>query len=104
MKFYYKNPIADAYFSYLLAFGARGGTDVGEAFYSVARSDGLIMLEMIPSGGWFPNESKLSLRFLYRIEPMFTQWPTTYRWSAELEQDEDSRFRMASNWERINTD
>lgn len=35
MKFYYKNPIADAYFSYLLAFGARGGADIGEAFYAV---------------------------------------------------------------------
>lgn len=36
MKFYYKNPIADAYFSYLLAFGARGGADVGEAFAAVS--------------------------------------------------------------------
>ncbi|WP_114749837.1 alpha/beta hydrolase [Pleomorphovibrio marinus] len=36
MKFYYKNPIADGYFSYLLAFGARGGADVGEAFAAVS--------------------------------------------------------------------
>ncbi|MGY6742783.1 MAG: alpha/beta hydrolase family protein [Cecembia sp.] len=36
MKFYYKNPIVDAYFSYLLAFGARGGADVGEAFAAVS--------------------------------------------------------------------
>lgn len=36
MKFYYKNPIADAYFSYLLAFGARGGADIGEAFAAVS--------------------------------------------------------------------
>jgi pimeloyl-ACP methyl ester carboxylesterase len=35
MRFYYKNPIVDAYFSYLLAFGARGGADVGEAFAAV---------------------------------------------------------------------
>lgn len=36
MKFYYKNPIVDAYFSYLLAFGARGGVDIGEAFAAVS--------------------------------------------------------------------
>ena len=70
--------------------------------YRVVRSGSLLMLDMIPSGGWIPNESKLSVRLIYRVEPMFTQWPTTYRWSAELEQDEETGFRMTSNWERIN--
>ncbi|WMJ75521.1 hypothetical protein RCC89_20505 [Cytophagaceae bacterium ABcell3] len=54
MKFYYKNPIADAYFSYLLAFGARGGADVGEAFYAV-RNVGQYDVE-----GWVREFTKLA--------------------------------------------
>ncbi|PPS44103.1 S9 family peptidase [Chroococcidiopsis sp. TS-821] len=37
LKFYFKNPIVDGYFSYVLAFGARGGADVGEAFFAASR-------------------------------------------------------------------
>ncbi|MCC5929396.1 MAG: alpha/beta hydrolase [Cyclobacteriaceae bacterium] len=32
MKFYYKNPIVDSYFANVLAFGTRGGADLGEAY------------------------------------------------------------------------
>lgn len=87
-------------------FEISGGPSTGfiRGEYRVVRSGDHLILEMIPSGGWIPNESKLSVRLIYRVEPMFMQWPTTYRWSAELKQDEDSGFRMASNWERIDTD
>ncbi len=37
LKFRFNNPIIDAYFSYVLAFGSRGGADVGEAFYAASR-------------------------------------------------------------------
>lgn len=37
MRFFFKNPIVDAYFSYVLAFGARGGGDVGEAYFAASR-------------------------------------------------------------------
>jgi len=56
MKFYYKNPIADAYFSYLLAFGARGGADVGEAFYSV------LDVGQYDTASWVKNMSAMSQR------------------------------------------
>ena len=72
--------------------------------YRVARDGDIFMIEMIPSDGWIPNENKLSLRFLYSVEPMFKQWPTTYRWKAELVKDQEARFRMRSNWERIHAD
>lgn len=72
--------------------------------YKVMRSGDSLVIEMIPTEGWVPNESKLSLRFLYTVEPMFRQWPTTYRWSAEIKQDDDASFRMRSNWERIHVD
>jgi len=65
--------------------------------YSVQNRDGQISIELIPSGGWIPNEPKLTLRFLYRVLPMFKEWPATYRWTAELEQNHESRFTMRSN-------
>ena len=69
--------------------------------YKVVRSGDHINIEMIPSGGWIPNADKLSLRFLFTVQPMFKEWPTTYRWTARLEKDSESIFRIVSNWERI---
>jgi hypothetical protein len=68
--------------------------------YSVRNSNGTLYVEMIPSGGWIPNEKKLSLRFLYRTVPVFTSWPATYRWKAELQKDQSGVIRMSSSWER----
>ena len=69
--------------------------------YKVIRSNDRITIEMIPSDGWIPNDSKLSLRFLYSVQPMFKQWPTTYRWKAELYKDEYNQMKMNSKWVRI---
>ena len=69
--------------------------------YSVQNRDGQINIELIPSGGWIPNEAKLTLRFLYRMVPMFKEWPTTYRWSANLQRTGDDEFMMISSWERM---
>jgi len=69
--------------------------------YSVQNRDGQINIELIPSGGWIPNEPKLTLRFLYRMVPMFKEWPTTYRWTANLQRTGDDEFMMISSWERM---
>jgi hypothetical protein len=70
--------------------------------YSVTHSGDRLQIVMVPSGGWIPNESKLSIRFLYRVESMFKEWPKTYRWTADLERTGEAGFRMTSNWERTN--
>jgi hypothetical protein len=72
--------------------------------YSVQNRDGQIKIELIPSGGWIPNEPKLTLRFLYRMVPMFKEWPTTYRWTANLQRTGDDEFMMISSWERMYDD
>jgi len=72
--------------------------------YSVVRSEERLTIVMIPSGGWIPSADKLSLRFLYTLQPMFKEWPSTYRWTAELERDQDFGFKMISDWERIDAD
>jgi hypothetical protein len=70
--------------------------------YRVTQTDGRLVIEMVPSGGWIPNENKLSVRILYRVVPMFRSWPTTYRWTASLNKDESGVMKMNSSWERIN--
>ncbi len=74
--------------------------------YKVTRTNNQFMVEMIPSGGWEPNERKLSLRFLYRVVPTFKSWPSTYRWTASIEyyNDDDEQYLMKSNWERTERD
>jgi len=72
--------------------------------YSVTRSGDRLQIEMVPSGGWIPNESKLSIRFLYRVESMFKEWPKSYRWAAELTRDTEYGFSMRSDWERTVSD
>ncbi|MCC5908140.1 MAG: hypothetical protein JJU13_18130 [Balneolaceae bacterium] len=72
--------------------------------YSVQNTDGQISIELIPSGGWIPNEPKLTLRFLYRIVPMFKEWPTTYRWTANLQRTGENPFMMKSSWKRMYDD
>jgi hypothetical protein len=77
-------------------------TGVVRGDYTVQNIDGQILVELNPSGGWIPNEKKLSVRFLYRVVPMFRNWPTTYRWTAMLNKDENGVMQMNSSWERIN--
>ncbi len=71
--------------------------------YRVTRNGDHMAIELIPSYGWLPNESKLSLRFLYKVDPVFTTWPATYRWTADIV-DGRSRLSMNSRWERIHQD
>lgn len=72
--------------------------------YRVMKTGQRLHLEMIPSGGWMPNERKLSVRIIYRMAGIFRQWPKTYRWTAEVETGDDGRSRMQSRWERIRND
>jgi pimeloyl-ACP methyl ester carboxylesterase len=37
MRFFFKNPIVDAYFAGVLAYGTRGGVDLGEAYAAAGR-------------------------------------------------------------------
>jgi hypothetical protein len=71
--------------------------------YGVALNGDRLEIELIPSEGWIPNADKLSLRFLFSVEPMFKQWPTTYRWTAKLGRETETEFRMRSDWERTDT-
>jgi hypothetical protein len=85
-------------------FEILGDTSTGliRGMYRVVGHDEQLEIEMVPSEGWLPYASKLSLRFLYSVQPMFKQWSTTYRWTACLNKDKSGVIRMNSSWERIN--
>ncbi len=66
--------------------------------YLVAREQDNITVEMVPSDGWSPRPDRLSLRFMYSMVKMFRQWPTEYRWKAEINRQDDGTFWMSSRW------
>ena len=69
--------------------------------YLVEKRNGEIHISMTPSRGWIPNESKWSLRLLYRMGKVFKSWPKTYTWTATLTPDETGEMQMVSAWERM---
>ncbi|MDQ3534405.1 MAG: hypothetical protein M3421_02130 [Bacteroidota bacterium] len=60
--------------------------------YHVNKSGDEIYINMIPTGGWVPNENKLTLQFLYAISKIFKNWPKTYLWNAFIKKDENIQF------------
>lgn len=69
--------------------------------YTVVKTDGLITIEMIPSKGWKPRPTKLSLRILFTFGKIFKKWPATYKWTSIIQQKSDGTYFMKSAWERI---
>jgi hypothetical protein len=69
--------------------------------YTVHKANGQTSIVMIPTAGWKPHPTKLSLRFLYTVARVFRRWPATYQWSAILEETEGGACSMRSGWRRI---
>jgi len=72
--------------------------------YDVKRRGDRLTLRMTPSFGWIPKADKLSLKFLYIAVKMFKKWPSTYRWIATINQNENGEFFMKSTWKRSKED
>lgn len=68
--------------------------------YRVWRQGAEVHMEMIPSLGWQPNESKRAVRFIYWMASDFTNWPKTYRWSAVIDLNQSQPVTMQSGWQR----
>jgi len=68
--------------------------------YTIEKTDEAITIVMIPSKGWKPRPTKFSLRVLYTMGKVFKKWPTTYKWTANIQQNADGTFFMKSSWER----
>ena len=69
--------------------------------YAIEKADERITIVMIPSKGWKPRPTKFSLRLLYTLGKTFKKWPTTYKWTANIQQNPNGSYFMKSDWERI---
>ncbi|MCR3955323.1 MAG: hypothetical protein NUK57_03435 [Gudongella sp.] len=65
------------------------------------RKDDEIKVKMIPTKGWEPSPSKLSLRFMYSVAKIFKNWPRTYEWTAIIRGNGNGVHHMQSKWDRI---
>ncbi|WP_373523985.1 hypothetical protein [Aquiflexum sp.] len=83
-------------------FSIKGHSSTGRigGEYHVKKYGNKISIILEPSEGWIPNESKLTIRFLYAVVKIFKHWPKTYRWTAELE-EVDGSWEMKSDWKRL---
>lgn len=68
--------------------------------YHVKKLERKVLLTLRPIGGWLPNESKFSLRFLYMVAKVFKNWPKSYVWNAELSETGNG-WEIHSNWQRL---
>lgn len=69
--------------------------------YIIEKKNGVAKIVMIPSVGWKPRPTKFSLLFLYTIAKIFKKWPTTYEWTAYIQEKEKGNHYMQSEWKRI---
>jgi len=83
-------------------FSVKGHSSTGKiiGIYKVQRNKTKICIVLEPSDGWIPNETKLTIRFLYAVVKTFKHWPKTYRWTAELDALNES-WEMKSDWKRL---
>lgn len=70
--------------------------------YTVEKGDDQVAITMIPSQGWRPRPTKVSLWFLYSVAKVFRKWPTTYEWTAYIKQKKTGVYTMRSAWRRTN--
>jgi hypothetical protein len=68
--------------------------------YQIRRQGDDVHMEMVPSLGWQPNETKPVVRLLYWIASDFTNWPKTYRWTAVIDLSQSQPVTMHSGWQR----
>lgn len=70
--------------------------------YSVIKKENEIKVKVSPSLGWMPVVDKWEMKVLYRISPVFTQWPKTYEWTGYITERNQYNYYMHSKWKRIN--
>ncbi|PDW02263.1 hypothetical protein [Candidatus Viridilinea mediisalina] len=75
------------------------GTLRGE--YWIERRGNQVVLRATPSGGWEPNEAKWSANLIYRLAPIFSEWPRSYQWNATLDLAATPDAILQAAWQRV---
>lgn len=69
--------------------------------YRVIKRENSVKIKCCPIEGWSPIPEKWSLRFLYRREPVYREWPMSYEWKAFIDERSPMNFYMRSSWKRL---
>lgn len=69
--------------------------------YTIEKNKDKTKITMIPSEGWKPFPTKLSLRLIYIAVKNFKNWPKTYEWTAYIQESKSLAYHMQSGWKRI---
>jgi hypothetical protein len=72
-----------------------------EGVYRAHRSGSQVHIQVHPAGGWRPGVRKWSVRLIFRLVPLFRNWPKTYRWAATIDLSQGQLPLMTSRWERV---
>ena len=72
-----------------------------DGIYHLHRKGNQVEIDVHPSGGWHPRVPKWSLWFIFRVAPIFKNWPKTYSWTARIDLNQPDLPVMKSNWNRI---
>lgn len=78
-----------------------GSTGVILGEYALQKIEDKATIRLRPVGGWRPKERRLGLKLLFFMVKMFSEWPKSYAWNAEVIFDKTGQAAMKSRWERI---
>ena len=68
--------------------------------YTIQSDKESIYVRLVPSKGWKAKKTKFSTWFLFTFVKVFTKWPATYQWDAELHKNPEGLWYMQSKWIR----
>jgi hypothetical protein len=78
------------------------GTPIVGGAWRVRPGDGEVRVDLEVINGWQPKGLPILMSVVTRIAPVFRSWPTTYRWTATIV--DDDRPTMTSQWTRTEGD
>jgi hypothetical protein len=76
------------------------GDRITGGVWQAVRRDGIVELVLDVTRGWSPaRRPPLLMSVVTRLMPVFRRWPTTYRWTAQIDLHDDPPT-MTSRWKR----
>ncbi len=82
------------------AIACEASTGTVSGVYHVQRHGHHVELMVHPSGGWQSQPQKWSVKLLFRLVPLFRDWPKTYGWTARIDLGTTGAPLMHAAWER----
>jgi hypothetical protein len=68
--------------------------------YRMERTGEGIDITLQPSGGWEPGPAQWGAKLIFRLVPLFRQWPATYVWRGQVDLTGERPW-LRGAWERL---